>query len=257
MPSPDSTITYVPREALAYDRLLTPPAPGAPFQLDESYRLAHLPLVNPGHPRVILSAPGKDYDHGVHGRTHSLVLPVPDAVLAGSAGWRSLEDALRRASFSGKVAWEMARRRAGKLHATVCGSLAGGDHAPAIPDAALAALRAVGPFHVRLEGLFSGNVNRGRLYLEAHPEQRNGCNVLHLVQDALGRPLSDLYVVGVHNLMDDLTPDEGAELAAIIRRLRNAPVAEVRVEELWLLSSRDDLVLDSRVERRLQLSLKP
>ncbi len=250
----NSPVAYVPRTELAYDRLLSPPAPGAPFLLDEGYRLCHLPLVAPGHPKAIASVAGKDYRDGRHGRVHSLVAPVPDAALAGSPAFRALEAALRASAFAGKIAWDVAARRAGKLHATLCGSLGRGETAPAIDAAALSA---IAPFRLRLEGLFSGNVNRGRLYLEAHPEWRGGRNAVHAVQAALGRPPTDLYVVGLHNLTDDLDAAEAAELAALIRDWRGRAVAEIVVDALWLLSACDDLVLDSRVERRFQLSLKP
>jgi hypothetical protein len=243
--------TFVPRERLAYDRLLTPPAPGEPFLMDEGYRLCHLPLVNPAHPRAIASVPGKDYRNGRHGRVHSLVAPVPDAALAASPAFLELTRALEGSSFAAKIAWDVAARRAGKLHATLAGSLGAGE-TPPVPD--IAALAAIGPFQLRLEGLFSGNVNRGRLYLEAHPEERAGDNVVHLIQRALGRPPTDLYVIGLHNLTDDLSVAEAAELAALIASWRGRAVAEIVVRELWLLSSTDDLVLDSRVERRIPLS---
>jgi hypothetical protein len=243
-------ITYTPRERLAYDRLLTPPAPGKPFLMDESYRLAHLPLVNPAHPGVIASAPAKDYLNGVHGRVHSLVAPVPDAALAASPAFRILTEQLRSASFAPKIAWDVAARRAGKLHATLCGSLGAGETPPALDTAALAS---VGPFRLRLAALFSGDVNRGRLYLEAHPEERGGVNMVHRIQAALGRPATDLYVVGLHNLTDDLTTAEAAELTALIKGWRGRAIAEIRIAELWLLSSLDDLVLDSRIEQRIRL----
>jgi hypothetical protein len=106
---------------------------------------------------------------------------------------------------------------------------------------------------VRLEGLFSGNVNRGRLYLETHPEEREGRSAVHIVQEAMGRLASDLHVVGIHNLTDHLTAEEAAELRALMAKWRGAVIAELVVEELWLLSSLDDLVLDSTVERVIRL----
>jgi hypothetical protein len=242
---------FVPRARLAYDRLLAPPAPGQPFLMDDGYRLRHLPLVAPAHPRAIVSAPGEDYLNGRHRRVHSLVAPIPDAALAASPAFAELAGALRGASFADKIAWDVAAQRAGKLHATLAGALAAGETPPELDAAALAA---VGPFRLRLEGLFTGNVNRGRLYLEAHPEERAGENVVHLLQRALGRPTTDLYVVGLHNLTDDLDAAEAADLAALIAAWRGRAVAEIVVDALWLLSSLDDLVLESRVERLISLS---
>jgi hypothetical protein len=122
----DGLTRFVPRGSLAYDRLLAPPAEGEPFLLDDAYRLAHLPLVNAQHPDVVASIPGKDYRNGVHGRVLSLVLPIPDSALADSAGFQALEGDLRSASFAGKIAWDVADRRRGRLHATLCGSLGAG-----------------------------------------------------------------------------------------------------------------------------------
>ncbi len=241
---------FVPRDALAYDRLRSPPQEGAPFLLDEAYRLAHLPLVNPAHPDVTSAAPGKDYLNGVHGRVRSLVLPIAWKALAASPAFVALEGQLRSASFASKIAWTIAERRRGRLHATLCGSLAPED----VTDGRIAALAASGRFRVRLEGLFSGNVNRGRLYLETHPEERDGRNVVHRIQEAMGCAPSDLYVVGIHNLIDHLTVEEAADLRAMMARWRGRLVAELTVEELWLLSSVDDLVLESTIERVIRLA---
>jgi hypothetical protein len=40
--------------------------PGAKLLMDESYRLAHLPLICPGHSKAIDSQPGKFYANGRH-----------------------------------------------------------------------------------------------------------------------------------------------------------------------------------------------
>lgn len=129
--------------------------------LDESYRLKHLPLVAPLHRRVIASRPGLAYEMGRHGRSLSLVLPVPDVD-------HLLEAELKAAPFAAKISWDIVARRRGKLHATLCGR-------PIIDRAALAA---IGPITVELRGLFSGNVNHGRLYLRLYPEKRGGENQL-------------------------------------------------------------------------------
>ncbi len=218
--------------------------------LDESYRLAHLPLVNPGHPDVIARAPGKSYDMGVHQRIHSLVLPLPAQELATSAAFRKLDDTIRRSSFSSKIAWDIVARRADRLHATIAGSLGEGESVPLLPSRALAGL---GPFKIRIGGVFSGNVNRGRLYLKVYPELRDGENIIHRVQRLLGRPTTDLYLIGLYNLTDHLTEEESSALSAIIESWWSEPLLVTEVTEFWLLSSRDDLVLDSRIERRISL----
>jgi hypothetical protein len=144
-------------------------------------------------------------------------------------------------------------RRSKKLHATIAGSLGEGEAAPVLSADMLAALADLGPFRVRIQGLFSGNINTGRLYLKVYPEWRNGANIIHSAQRILGRPTTDLYLVGLYNLKDHLTATETAALARIIEQWWTRPLLEMDVTELWLLSSRDDLVLDSRIEQRISL----
>ena len=48
--------------ALGYDRSRSVFNQGEAFRLDDAYRLAHLPLVNPSHPDVIANTPGKSYE---------------------------------------------------------------------------------------------------------------------------------------------------------------------------------------------------
>lgn len=207
------------------------------FALDESYRLAHLPLVAPHHPRVIAARPGTTYEMGRHGKALSLVLPVPDVDYL-------LEPELKAAPFAAKVAWEVAERRRGKLHATLCGS------PPAIDRAALAA---IGPITVELRGLFSGNINHGRLYLRVYPEKRDGENQLKRVQRLAGGRETGLYLVGLYNFIDDLDPDEAASLAALIERWWDRPILRWQVDALWLLAAWDDLVLQGNVEETIPL----
>ena len=239
---------FCPDEALAYRRSRTVFVPGDGLVLDESYRLAHLPLVAPGHPRVIPSREGRHYDHGRHPRVVSLVLPVPQASLAAAPAFAALERELRASPLAGKIAWDVAARRADRLHATLCGSLAvGPDAEPSLTDGQRAALAALGPVAVELRGLFSGNVNLGRLYLRVYPERRDGADMLATIQRIVGRPPSGLYVVGLHALTDDLDPAEAACLADLIERWWHRPILRLTVEALWLLWATDDQVLDGGV----------
>lgn len=235
---------------LGYRRSLTDFA--QPLTLDESYRLAHLPLVAPEHPRVIPRRDGTFYAMGRHPRVHSLVLPVDDADLRASPAFRELEATLKAAPFAGKIAWDLLAKRRDKLHATICGSLGIGEP-PAIASETREALAAIAPFAVELRGLFSGNVNRGRLYLAVYPQKQGGTNLIHAVQAAFGRPPGDLWLVGLYNLTDDLDATETAALAAIIGHWWNRPLLRFTPHELWLLGADDDLVLDSEITERLPL----
>ncbi|WP_353183884.1 2'-5' RNA ligase family protein [Bosea sp. (in: a-proteobacteria)] len=235
---------------LGYRRSLTDFS--GPLALDESYRLAHLPLLAPAHPRVIPRREGKSYEMGRHPRIFSLVLPVDDAALQASAAFRKLEAALKAAPFAGKIAWNLLPRRRDRLHATLCGSL-GIDRPPAVAPEIRRALAETGPVTVELRGLFSGNVNRGRLYLAVYPEKRGETNPLQAIQAAFGRPPGDLWLVGLYNLIDDLDGEETAALAALVRHWWNLPLLRFTARELWLLGADDDLVLDSAIAERLPL----
>jgi hypothetical protein len=228
---------------LEYARSATRFLPGEPLRFDGPYRLAHLPLVNPSHPLGISRRDGTHYIDGRHPEVFSLVAPIPEDALEASSAFQDLQADMRAASFAPKIAWDIVRRRSGKLHATVCGGLG--------PDAATASfdLSGIAPFELELRGLFSGNINLGRLYLKAYPQRVDDRNALATVQTALGRKTSDLYPVGIYNLSEELSGTETGELAGIIRRWWDRPLLRLRIDQLWLLASRDDLVLDSRILR--------
>ncbi|MBD3844985.1 hypothetical protein IED13_04695 [Bosea sp. SSUT16] len=247
---PASPLLFCTDGELGYRRSLTDFS--QPLTLDESYRLAHLPLVAPDHPRVIPHRDGKFYEMGRHPRVFSLVLPVDDATLQASPAFRELESVLKAAPFAGKIAWDLLPRRRDKLHATICGSLGVGEPLVIAPETRRA-LAGIGPFAVELRGLFSGNVNRGRLYLPVYPQKRDGANMLHKVQAAFGRPPGDLWLVGLYNLTEDLDAAETAALAALIECWRDVALLRFTPRELWLLGADDDLVLDSQVAETLPL----
>jgi len=238
-------------DTLAYERSRTHFAPGQGMMLDDAYRLAHLPLVAPHDPRVIATKDGTSYDMGRHPTAYSVVLPVSADALEASPAYQALDAELRAAPFAHKVAWHVMGKRRERLHATICGGL--GSEPPAIDTARRSALAALGPVRAEIRGLFSGNVNRGRLYLRVYPAQRDGANLFHTVQRVLGRPTTDLYVVGLWNLMADLDAGEAAFLAAMIERWWLRVVLQVEADELWLLGARDDLVLDGEISDRLRL----
>ena len=107
---------------------------------------------------------------------------------------------------------------------------------------------------MELRGLFSGNVNRGRLYLPVYPEKRAGRNALQEVQAAFGRTPGDLWLVGLYNLTDDLDAAETAALAEIVARWWSKSLLRLTVSELQVMGASDDLVLDAHVETVLPLS---
>jgi hypothetical protein len=237
-------------EQMGYSAARTRLPAGAPLTLDESYRRAHLPLVNPAHPDVIAASATPAYAMGRHDPVASLVLPLDPDALEASPAWAELDAALRKSAFAGKLAWGLLPLRRARLHATICGNLGNGG---ALPATALAALEAVGSFAVEVRGLFSGNVNVGRLYLRLYPQLRQGGNPVHQFQAALGRPPGNLQLAGLHNLTDHLDPDETKKLLAIIEQWWPRVLTRITVTELWVLSSCDDLVLDSEIVHRIRL----
>ena len=241
-------------DELAYERNRTRFDLESGMTLDAAYCLAHLPLINPGHPRAIPSKEGTCYQMGRHPRVFSLVLPIPGEALRRSEAYSELESELRCSPFSTKLAWRLLDQRRDKLHATVCGSLST-NCPPSIAPAVRRELATLGPVMVEVRGLFSGNVNRGRLYLRVYPERRKGGNMFHRIQRTLGRPVTGLYVVGIWNLTDDLNPAEATALRDMIERWWDRPILQFEADSLWLLAASDDLVLDSSVWEILPLSL--
>ncbi|WP_425065642.1 hypothetical protein [Reyranella sp.] len=245
--------TFCSDAELGYERNRTRFVPGEKLQLDEAYRLAHLPLIAPDHADVISSRPGATYRMGRHERIFSLVLPIPPDELEKSAAYRELDGELRQLPFANKIAWDLLPKRGDKLHATICGSLSK-DVPYHVSDDERAALSQLGPLRVEVRGLFSGNINVGRLYLRVYPECRNGMNLLRRIQSALGRPETDLYLVGLFNFVDHLEAVEAAALHDLIQRWWHRSILTLDVTALWLLGASDDLVLEAAVEDVIALA---
>lgn len=239
---------------LGYERSRTSFIDGRGLRLDESYRLAHLPLVAPEHPLVIARHPDKDYDKGIHVlRIFSLVLPIPWAALDQSPAFHRMDAEVRHASFGQKINWARVHERRHKLHATVCNSISVGD-APQFTNELRHELKSVGPIHCEIRGLFSGTLNVGRLYLKVYPERKSEGNPLHRIQQILGARLADVYLVGLYNLVDDLGPDETSALSAVIGRWWHTPLAHIQSVDLAVMGTLDDLALNSMIVERISHS---
>jgi len=102
-------------------------------------------------------------------------------------------------------------------------------------------------------GLFSGNINIGRLYLKVYPEQRNGKNMCHVIQSILGSRMTDLYVVGLFNFIEELNCSEAQDLREILDRWWDVDIVDLRLENLWLMKSKDDLVLNGSIDQHIRL----
>jgi len=239
-------------DELGYENNRTQFLPGTGLMLDDAYKLAHLPLVAPEHPAVIPTRAGSTYNMGRHDRRYSLVLPIPANALLSSGVYQELERELKAACFAPKIAWSLLPQRQGKLHATICGSLSRGEE-PLLNERHRRQLMQIGPIQIELRGLFSGNVNVGRLYLRVYPERRNGANVCKDIQRAVDRPETGLYLVGVFNLTDNLDAVEATALNALLQRWWDRPLAVFTTDHLCVLGAMDDLVLDSAVVETIPL----
>ena len=241
-------------EELGYVRDRSRFANGQGLILDETYRLAHLPLVAPLHPAVMPSKVGSYYRMGRHPCVVSLVVAILGDALFGSPAYQQLDAELRAAPFAHKLLWDLIEARKSKLHATLCSSLSVGYPYFGLDEAHRSALKQIGTFRIQIRGIFSGNINVGRLYLRLYPERRDGANVFHHVQRAMQCRTTDLHLVGLHNFTDDLTAAEAMALSEIMTRWWDVQILDFEVDHLNLLGALDDLVLDSPFRERVPLA---
>lgn len=198
----------------------------------------------PGHPDAIASVPGRDYRDGRYETPRdALVAHIPADALDASRAYRELEAEMRAASFGAKIAWALGSRRRAVLHATIYGPFATAE-APRVADIAAGFAARHGAFALRLGGLFVGARNHGRLYLPVYPQRVAGDDPFGLLQDAIGRPRSRFYSVGLWHLADGLDAAEAAELAALVDKWRDRETAVIFPARLAILRVHDDLALD-------------
>jgi hypothetical protein len=248
-----SAVHYCSDDNLGYERCRTPFQSGRGLMLDDPYRLAHLPLVAPDHPDVNVGGGGSPYDMGRHETIFSLVLPLAAETLYASDAYRELEAELRAENFAPKIAWDLLERRRDRLHATVCGTLSRIE-APQVDAHQREALARLGPLHMEVRGLFSGNINIGRLYLRVYPERRGGGNVCHEIQRIFSRPPGDLFLIGLFNLTDHLDAGEAEGLDELLQRWWDRLLLRFEADHLWLMGASDDLVLDSTIAETIALT---
>lgn len=217
--------------------------PDEGFALGEDYRLAHLPLVDPTHPKIIASVSGKDYDRGYYATPrHALAVHVATETLLASAIYRELDADLRGRAVAKRIAWTTQEKRRDVLHATIAGPV-DGEGADAYLRAANAWLARAGNAAIRLGGPFVGNRNHGRIYLPVYPEKRDGLDLYADLQRAIGARESGFYAIGLWHLADDLDAGEAASLAAWLDRWGGETVAILDDPRLGILTTQDDQAL--------------
>jgi hypothetical protein len=243
-------IIYCADEMMAYRSERKRFQPGESIVFDEAYRLAHLPLVNAGHPAVVSEADGRDYRNGIYEKTrYALVMPISAEAFLGSDEAQALELAMKSASFAPKIAWEMSERRRLRLHATLAG----------IPETDLdrcvavvqALLDHIGPISVCLKGPFQGTKNTGRIYFPVYPQKVRGEDPFALVQKSIGIAPTKLYLVGYYHMRNELDPLETTELAELFDQWRDRIVVTTTIPFLELYATNDDLALSARVHARI------
>src|SRR6185503_18210896 len=167
-------LIYCDDEMMAYRSARKIFQPGEGIVFDEGYRLAHLPLVNAGHPAVISELDGRDYRNGTYEKTrYALVMPISADALLESDGAQALELAMKSSGFAPKIAWEMGERRRLRLHATLAGVGPEIDldrYVAVVQDL----LDQIGPVSVCLKGPFVGTRNTGRIYFPVYPQKVGG-----------------------------------------------------------------------------------
>ena len=224
--------------------------PGERVVFDEGYRLAHLPLVNAGHPAVIREIDGRDYRNGTYEKTrYALVMPISADAFLESDQVQALELAMKSSSFAPKIAWGICERRRLRLHATLAG----------VPETDLDRYVAVvqdlldqiGPISVCLKGPFQGARNTGRIYFPVYPQNIRGEDPFALVQKSIGVAPTKLYLVGYYHMSQELDPLETRELAELIDRWRDRIVVRATIPFLELHATNDDLALSARTHAKM------
>jgi len=232
---------------MAYDASRRVFGPGEALAFDDAYRLAHLPLVAPGHPEIIAAKDGTDYRNGRYETSrHSLVVPIDSGELGRAEAFEEFEAELRSFSFSDKIAWQLGRERAGKLHATIVGGLSDPDVARCMA-AVTETFAPLGPLALRIGGPFLGRINTGRIYLPVYPCCHDGENIFGLVQQACGARLTRFHVIGLYHFAAALTVAETADLAGLMQRWQRRVLAELPVTSLAVMATNDDLALSGRI----------
>ena len=249
--SQGSAVCYCDDAALGYAAARRRFGRGEALRFDESYRLAHLPLVAPSHPAVLRFAAGADYRDGRYAAArYSLVVPVSARDLAASSAFQAMDAALQKSRFAHKIAFDLCEARAAKLHVTIGSGLAPSDlerHARAVATV----LAGLGALRCKLLGPFLGSKNTGRIYFPAYPERRNGDDTFALVQDALGVRRTRLYLLGYYNLVDELDAAETSALQDIVDAWGGVEMLHVCSGECIIQATNDDLVLSGRAVVRI------
>ncbi|GLY31315.1 hypothetical protein Kisp02_46800 [Kineosporia sp. NBRC 101731] len=214
---------------------------GEALTFDERYRYAQLPLIEPGHPLALRRSPDDAYLNGSYRDARI-------SVVARLTVNPSLGEQATLTSFGHKIDHAMTERRKDLLHVTIAGGLDRG------PAELAQALEGTAAFSMRLYGPLVGQFNSGRLYLPAVPTRTARGDAFRDLRGRLGVCVGDFFACGLLHFRDELTPSETMDLECFLQVWQREIVAENRVDELWVMSTHDDLGIDSAFVSRVELS---
>lgn len=223
-----------------------------PLTFDARYRAAQLPLFAPNSPLAVLEDPSGRYKNGQRVASHSLVITVDGTSLAESDAMQSLMKEVKSTSLGSKIAWDTEEKRRNVLHVTLSGQIPF-PFDDEIPQDTLDRLSKKSSFQFRLQGLFTGSFNTGRIYICLYPEMKNGQPVSHEVCDALGVTPNTLLLCGYLNLTEELTPEEARSLSQLCQRHAETIFDIQTCKNIAILESHNDLVLNSQILHSISL----
>ena len=250
-------IIYCDDSMMAYRSARRKFQPGERVVFDEGYRLAHLPLVNAGHPAVISEVDGRDYRNGTYEKTrYALVIPISADAFLESDQVQALELAMKSSGFAPKIAWEMCELRRSRLHATLASGISEADLdrcAAAVQDR----LDEIGSVSVCLKGPFQGTRNTGRIYFPVYPQKIGDEDAFALVQKSIGVSPTKLYLFGYYHIRNELDALETRELTELIDQWRDRIVIRTTIPFLELHATNDDLALSARTHAKMWARGRP
>ncbi|TQK68579.1 MULTISPECIES: hypothetical protein [unclassified Nocardioides] len=209
--------------------------------LDERYRTRQLPLLHdrprpPLGPRSL--GPGEFWPP-----VRSVVVPLPKSLLEAPSVRAFLADLA--ASAAAPAVWFAGiQARADRMHATLAPGVS--DVGGVLPDAARR------PLDMVVRGPWVGRYNRGRIYLPVEPADAATTAALAALATHVGAPFRPL-LAGFVQLRQDVTAAAYDGLRSLVAHHRERLVVPLRVDEVHLTETMDDLVLRSRVVERIAL----
>ncbi len=219
------------------------------LRFDRHYRVAQLPLVDSNHPLALNVDSDKNYRYGHREAKQSMIIPIDGDALFESQNLKDFVHRISNTSVGRKICWDMKRIRHEKLHATICGF----SSQSALPKLPFETIQGIHAFSFELRGLFMGNFNTGRIYICLYPECEEDTPITDRITDAIGIPANRLLLCGFLNLKEELTATEAKVLDELCSAASSIVFGSQVCEELIILESTDDLVLNSRIVDRLEL----